>query len=83
MSWIGWCIIFAALYGGYILVRAAVDLVNWLLDVFIREPREQERLRKLARERRRNALAGSNPPAQVGVAGPARPASKTEPRELP
>lgn len=62
MSWIGWCIVFAAIYAGYLLLRATIDGINWMLDAFVREPREREKLRKLARERRKKAAAASAPP---------------------
>ncbi len=71
MSWIGWCIILAAIYAGYILLRSLVDLVNWLVDVFLREPRERENLRKLARQHRKHATAGSAHRAPADVASPA------------
>lgn len=83
MSWIGWCIIFAAIYAGYVLLRAAIDAVNWLLDAFVREPREQERLRKLARQRRKNAAARGSPSPQSGVASAVQPDYRDGPRESP
>jgi regulator of sirC expression with transglutaminase-like and TPR domain len=61
MSWIGWCIIFAAIYAGYLLLRATIDGINWMLDTFVREPREREKLQELARQRRKNAAAASAP----------------------
>jgi len=62
MSWVGWCILCAAVYVGYLLLRAAIDGVNWLLNTLVREPREREQLRKLARERRKAAATTSAPP---------------------
>lgn len=83
MSWIGWCLILLALYVGYLLLRAGVDLVRWLLDTFIREPKERERLRQLARQRRKNAAAAASRSPQAGTASPVIPIIDDGRQKLP
>jgi len=52
MPWLDLLILIGAIYLVIVLGRGLIDFVNWLLDVFIREPRERQRLARRARKKR-------------------------------
>lgn len=52
MPWLDLLILLGAIYLVIVLGRGLIDFINWLLDVFIREPRERQRLARRARKKR-------------------------------
>lgn len=52
MPWLDLCILIAAVYLAILVGRGLIDFGNWLIEIFIRGPRERARLERKARKRR-------------------------------
>ena len=59
-SWAGF-IIAVALSLAIVVVRSIIDLADWLIEVFVREPREMARIREVQKAKKRSADAPGTP----------------------
>lgn len=60
-SWAGFIIIAVVLSLVIVVVRAIIDLAGWLIEVFVREPREMARIREIQKAKRRSPDAPGTP----------------------
>lgn len=60
-SWAGFIVIAIGLALVVMVVRAIIDLVNWLIEVFVQEPREMARIRELQKAKKLGSDASGTP----------------------